>query len=184
MARPQFTKNITPKYINQPKPGKILWSMKDTEGAGYSVEPPDAIKLQPGVPVQVECEDSSFAGRDGQMVPWSKILTVQAAGPVQAGQAYSPPQQQTSPTQPTAPVAPQRAHSEQIIPNHVSNWVGQAIAAQTIQTPGAIRAWAAASYLAVGLVPPELPAAPDVGDGPPLGGGDLNDDLPFAPCVD
>jgi hypothetical protein len=77
---------ITPKYVNEPKPGKKNWSIKDQGDVYYSIPPDMAPSFKVGQPVTVDYQSKDFGGRSINMV--ERVYAAQA--PMQ--QAPLPPQ--------------------------------------------------------------------------------------------
>lgn len=59
---------ITPKYLNEPKPGKKNWSIKDEAGVYYSVAPDMVASMKVGQPVTFDYKVNNFQGKDFNIV--------------------------------------------------------------------------------------------------------------------
>lgn len=80
---------ITPRYVDQPKPGKKNWSVKDVAGVVFSVPPKFAPQFRIGEPVMVDYSVSHYNGKDFNMVEGATGTL--APAPMQASPAYHPP---------------------------------------------------------------------------------------------
>lgn len=139
---------IIPSFIDPPKAGKKLWSVKTQDNEKFSAEDYDAAKLQVGARATIKFETNIFNTQQGPR-QWKKITSVDSVGPVEAGTV----------AQKVVGGLEERAN----VPPHVSNWIAHAIMGNHIQGPDGIRAWVEASYRAVGLQPPaEPPRAPQM----------------------
>lgn len=58
----------TPKYLDEPKPGKKNWTMKDESGVYFSVSPDMAQGMKIGVPVTLDYRVNNFNGKTFNMV--------------------------------------------------------------------------------------------------------------------
>lgn len=59
---------ILPKYVNDPKPGKKNYSIKDENGAYWSCPPAIAQQIKPGQAVMVEYEVNEYQGKSYSMI--------------------------------------------------------------------------------------------------------------------
>ncbi len=74
---------ITPRYINEPKPGKKMWSVKDTGGAMYLCYDNIASQLTQNTPADVTVEPAGWN-------PDMSIIKSVNTGPSQPQQSAAP----------------------------------------------------------------------------------------------
>lgn len=127
MNAPQqtLTAQIVPSYIDDPKPGKTNYSVKDSSGARWSVPPLEAQKLVKGQVCVVAYRINNFNGKSFNMV--ERVDVVQAPVPTPAPVAqYAPPVQQAQAPLPPAPTyqPPEDPKGEEIF---VTGVVGRAM---------------------------------------------------------
>ena len=142
---------VTPKYVNQPKPGGKMGSIKDSAGELWLLDPGLLASFSPGRATTVEW--ASFAYKDGGT---GKKITGIVHGASTNGSA-----------------APQPAHGNQGREIFITGVVGRAMGSGKFgfdEIPNLTRVAAAAWEIVTGHAPQGKPAPPDEG---------LNDSVPF-----
>lgn len=122
----QMIATITPRYINDPKPGKRNYWVKDAAGVGWSVPPAEAQKMVANQPCVVAY--TVFQGNNGHSTNMvERVDATQAAAPApQPAAQYAPPVQQAQAPLPPAPTyqPPEDPKAEEIF---VTGIVGRAM---------------------------------------------------------